>query len=125
MLRRVTRHFAFPLGVMIALMAATLLPLCGAIFGCGCDMVHGAGRCNIHNASGPHCPWCSGGGVIFGIDFVIILGAVTGSMALVRRRWGRGIGLALTMGCFTYLATAGVVGWATARVVGYPLRWGF
>lgn len=39
--------------------------LCATIFQCGCQSVWGdADRfCNIHNAHGRHCPWCSFGNV--------------------------------------------------------------
>jgi hypothetical protein len=36
------------------------IDFCGAVFQCGCrPLWAGADAfCNIHHASGPHCPWC-------------------------------------------------------------------
>lgn len=45
---------------------------CGVVFQCGCRSLWNgiATYCNIHAASGPHCPWCEhpvlGGGIAFG-----------------------------------------------------------
>jgi hypothetical protein len=39
--------------------------VCDLFYQCGCDAwwAGAAAHCNIHNASGPHCPWCLDGGV--------------------------------------------------------------
>lgn len=36
-------------------------PFCGVIFRCGCTWPWAGGwsNCNVHNASGPKCPWCN------------------------------------------------------------------
>jgi len=45
---------------------------CAVVFQCGCRSLWDgvAAFCNIHNAVGPHCPWCehplAGGGIAFG-----------------------------------------------------------
>lgn len=35
-------------------------PVCDALFRCGCTWNWDGGwaACNVHNAEGPHCPWC-------------------------------------------------------------------
>ena len=37
------------------------LPACGLLFRCGCSFPWSGGvaGCNIHNLSGPKCPWCN------------------------------------------------------------------
>jgi hypothetical protein len=37
-----------------------LYPLCAILHRCGCvgPWSGGAALCNVHQASGPHCPWC-------------------------------------------------------------------
>jgi hypothetical protein len=36
-------------------------PYCGEMFQCGCtwNFAGGWSRCNVHNAEGPHCPFCA------------------------------------------------------------------
>ena len=48
------------LAVAVAATALTLLPVCNALFDCGCTwpMWGGADHCNIHHPSPPHCPLC-------------------------------------------------------------------
>ena len=43
------------------------ISFCGWLFGCGCQYLWGAGadHCNIKNHHGPHCPWCTHGGIGF------------------------------------------------------------
>ena len=49
---------------------------CDLFYQCGCEAWWNAAatHCNIHNASGPHCPWCLDGGirgyVVFGLVLV-------------------------------------------------------
>ena len=59
--------------VLAALTSSILfLSFCDLVYACGCEALwRGAAEdCNIHNAAGPHCPWCSfgilGGGFIWG-----------------------------------------------------------
>jgi hypothetical protein len=51
--------------------------LCGQIFRCGCTwtLAGGAVNCNIHNPTGPHCPWCVGSYVLWPKEatFTVIL----------------------------------------------------
>lgn len=66
-------------------------PWCGALFGCGCtwNWAGGVRFCDIHQAMGPHCPWCSHGA--FGFD-VVAAGSIVLMQALTitwleRRQW--------------------------------------
>ena len=80
------------LGIFI--LSATLtsvffIQFCATIFQCGCQSLFGdADRyCNIHNAHGKHCPWCS-----FGYTgYAFVYGGMIASQALsafVPVRWG-------------------------------------
>jgi hypothetical protein len=52
------------LAAAIALAAAAVLflPLCDAVFDCGCTwpLLGGATHCNMHAPAPPHCPLCRG-----------------------------------------------------------------
>src|SRR5262245_41970236 len=45
---------------MLAAVAVTLMPLCHVLHRCGCVAPWAGGdeACNIHDQSGPQCPWC-------------------------------------------------------------------
>lgn len=51
-------RLAFPAVLLVGL--ALVLPLCDWLHLCGCReaWAGGATKCNVHEASGPHCPWC-------------------------------------------------------------------
>lgn len=52
---------------LVAAAFASLLFInaCDLFYQCGCEAWWGAAamHCNIHNASGPRCPWCLDGGI--------------------------------------------------------------
>jgi hypothetical protein len=121
---RPARSFWIALGVMLAVMAVTLLPLCGSLFGCGCTMMHGAAHCNIHHAAGPHCPWCAGAGPVVLLNFIVIAAGTAASIWIVQRWRGPGIMVGLVGGVIGYLASASLAGLATALAMGYPIWWG-
>lgn len=60
----------FVAGLVIA--GASFLDFCDLVYACGCRAawLGAATACNIHEATGPHCPWCSygfiGGAIPFG-----------------------------------------------------------
>jgi hypothetical protein len=120
----------FPAGFAAAAMVVALaiagsaMPLCGAMFGCGCSAL-GTGHCNIHTPGVPHCPWCAvhkgiGAGVFMGMLLAGIAGAY-GGVGLVRRgRVFAGVGL----GLFAYLVLASLTGLILAITMKYPLWWG-
>lgn len=56
-------------------------PVCNFIFKCGCRVEWDGGwaTCNIHNATGPRCPWCASTAPLsWTTDYlVIVLAAAT------------------------------------------------
>ena len=81
-----------PLGLFLALAAVTgvaLLPLCGVLHRCGCRAPWAGGErlCNVHNASGPHCPWCEHR-VLGGLATAGTIGGQGLAFLLMRRRGG-------------------------------------
>jgi hypothetical protein len=108
--------------LMLGVIAATALPLCGQMFRCGCTFA-GAAHCNIHHALPPHCPWCVQSHKAFLLSFLAILPATTG--VLYAAAWSRkSVVIAMLLGAATYLATAGAAGWITAKALGYPTWFG-
>ena len=71
---------------------------CGLFYQCGCEAwwAGGSAHCNIHNAAGPHCPWCLDGGARGGIVYGLVL-AVQAVIAFRRGKagWLKRLGLAL------------------------------
>jgi len=69
-MKRVTFWIAF------AVTSVFFVDWCGVVFQCGCRSLWNgiATYCNIHEASGPHCPWCehalAGGAVAFAAALV-------------------------------------------------------
>lgn len=64
------------LTVGIAFTAVFSINWCHMIYQCGCTFywAGGAAQCNIHHATGPHCPWCSDatyGGIAFAFTLVV------------------------------------------------------
>jgi hypothetical protein len=57
---------------VFAFTAALAINFCGTIFQCGCQSMWqaSAAHCNIHNKTGPHCPWCTHGGIGFVVSMV-------------------------------------------------------
>ncbi len=47
-----------PFLAVAALTAILLGPVCGLLHRCGCTAWGGEAGCNVHQAQGPHCPWC-------------------------------------------------------------------
>ena len=76
-----------PLLLVLASTATLHLPLCGALFRCGCvtPWTGGSDHCNIHAAQGPHCPWCAHTGVGTA-GFALTLASPVAAYVLVRRR---------------------------------------
>jgi hypothetical protein len=85
-----TRRLAV-LAIALAATAFTLLPVCNAVFDCGCTwpMVGGADHCNIHNPAPPHCPLCTNwvlGALGAATLFVTYAGALSVALAVVAPR---------------------------------------
>jgi hypothetical protein len=119
-----TRPLLISLAVTIAVISATALPLCGAMFRCGCSLAHASSACNIHHAMGPHCPWCVKRGKAFACSFAFVLPASIVSLcAVVRRR--RSIWAASSVGIISYLLLGALCGLVTAKVMHYPTWFGW
>jgi len=60
-LPRLRADDAIALLVTAALTSLLLLPLCDVLHRCGCraSFLGGRTHCNVHQASGPRCPWCA------------------------------------------------------------------
>jgi len=109
----------------LAVIAATGLPLCGAMFRCGCSVTGGSSHCNMHHADGsPHCPWCAAFGLAPALTFLAVL-PVVGACVHVAERRGRSIPLAVGVGLAAYAPLVTTAGWVTAKAMGYPTWFGW
>ena len=63
--------------ISAGLTGATLIDFCNAVYACGCQSFWAASgaHCNIHNATGKHCPFCTHGGAGFVFAGLLIFGA--------------------------------------------------
>jgi hypothetical protein len=93
--------------------ATTLINYCDLVFQCGCRFLWAgaADSCNIHSATGPHCPWCAHGGYAAYAAFGLIL-AAQGAIA-----WGGFAGNLLNR-LFWALLAYPLIGGAVALVSG-------
>jgi len=119
-MRAALKRFWVAYAVVFVLLAASVLPLCGLMFSCGCTILTGDRDCNMHHASGPHCPWCTGGLLVqighFGaILWASVLGTVMGA------RGGR-VWKGIAGGCAGFLVVTLVGGLGVCWITGYP-RW--
>jgi hypothetical protein len=111
--RAVERHA----GLLVALLGAILAhPVCNFTFRCGCELFLLARRCNIHQARGPHCPWCAHP-PLFLLAAACAGAAALGSMHLSRRLLGRRALSTVGAGLSALLFTAVVVGRMTSFVL--------
>jgi hypothetical protein len=100
----------------IGLTSVFYIDLCDLIFRCGCDHLWAGAdaRCNIHNADGRHCPFCSFGWAGYGITY----GGIVAPQALLAfrpKRWTLWRRLAAAVLAFPLIGglQALVLGWAT------------
>jgi hypothetical protein len=51
------------LAVVLLLTSVAYMPVCNAVFGCGCTWpwLGGVAHCNVRNPAPPHCPVCQAG----------------------------------------------------------------
>ena len=61
----------------VALTGATLIDFCNAVYACGCKSFWSGAdeHCNIHHATGKHCPFCTHGGIGFVFTALLIFSA--------------------------------------------------
>lgn len=97
-----------------ALTCAFIIDFCGLVYSCGCQSWWKAGsqQCNIHNASGKHCPWCTHGGSGFVAGGLGVFVA-QGWLSFRPRRWSWPKRLAASLAAFP------VIGGIAAVIVGY------
>jgi len=109
-----------PLLLALALTATLHLPLCGALFRCGCvtPWTGGSDHCNIHAAHGPHCPWCAHPGV-GSAGFGLTLASPVAAYVLVRRR-GASLSTATLAAVAAVPLAALLAGAATWLATDYP-----
>lgn len=117
------RTFWTTLPIVLAIMSATALPLCGQMFRCGCSFAHGSAMCNIHHQTMPHCPWCQKSGTAFAASFLAVI-PITGGTIFVLARRRKSIWLCSLAGTSAYLISAIAAGWVTAKVMGYATWFG-
>ena len=78
------------LAVFLAVAAGTgvfFTPLCAVLHRCGCraSWDGGESHCNVHDAQGPHCPWCEHPG-LGGLAAAGTIGGQAMAFLWVRRR---------------------------------------
>ena len=104
---------------VVALCAAAIAhPICNWFFRCGCGWL-GPQHCNIHQAAGPHCPWCVGRWRFVAVGAVWLAGAWLG-MRVARTLAGRRAVTTIAFGFIGLALAALASGWLTARLTGYP-----
>lgn len=101
------------LGVF-AFTALLAINFCGTLFQCGCQSAWSAAaaHCNIHQAHGPHCPWCTHGGAGFVAGMVPVF--LVQAWAVFRPgTWGYLTRLAVALVAFPVVGgvLGGTVGW--------------
>jgi len=112
----------FLLGAVAIVSASVLMPpVCHLLFKCGCSWLWttAAAHCNVHNATPPHCPWCSHGALGYYLPYA---GFIVGQFlagALILRATGHLV-LALLVTVAAILPVGYVMGILTLRLVQYP-----
>src|SRR2546421_227402 len=120
-----SRRFLLSLGLLFVLSLATVLPMCHALFRCGCTIAHGERDCNTHVRGGPHCPWCEGGAKAFLPGYTVAMIAAALALAAAQRRWDRSLWPALLCGCAAYLLITLLAALITAKLMHYPIWLGW
>ena len=111
--------------VVVVFSFATMSPLCGQMFNCGCTLFEGMQHCNVHNIEKPHCPWCNYGFFFFAGQLGLVLTG-TGFIIWTTLNWIRPVfWLGLLAGLIGYLLLSSLVGLGTVLYVDYPSFYGF
>ena len=115
---------AWVVGLSVVLLTAVLLHnVCDLFYDCGCTWLWAGGdaHCNIHEANGPHCPWCANGlGGLVTVLGLTTLAEMLGAWGPRRPFWARLVG-SVFAGALTLLA----LGILFALHDGYPTFLGF
>ncbi len=109
-----SRNLAFAVVALPA--AAGAHPICNWLFRCGCGWFTAA-ACNVHHATGPHCPWCTTRWA-FPVVIATWLIAAAISIRIVERKQSLPLSvLAGALGACTAMLASGAV---SAWISGYP-----
>jgi hypothetical protein len=124
---RLPRHFWAVAAIVWVATAVIMLPMCGAMFSCGCTLLTAAKYCNIHNPVGPHCPWCQSHAWA-AVVFVAMLAAgglgVWGGLARWRLQGWRRLLAGIGLGVGTAFVLGSLCGLIMAVALDYPTWWG-
>ena len=107
--------------------SALTLPMCGAMFSCGCSLMTAAKYCNIHQPAVPHCPWCvshTWGAVSFVAMLIAGSLGVLGGLARWRLHGWRRMLSGIALGLTAALIVGSLAGLTLAVSFGYPTWWG-
>ena len=102
---------------------ATVLPLCGLMFRCGCTLRSGEKYCNVHERFTPHCPWCEGGAKAFLPGYALATASAGAVAAAILRRRGSPW-RALLISLLVYFPLMALGGLIAAKAMHYPMWFG-
>jgi hypothetical protein len=109
--------------VLLVVSVGTVLPLCDAMFRCGCSVRRGETQCNVHVRGVPHCPWCEGGAKAFLPGYAAAMAAAGATLAgTTSRRKTAWVGAVAALG--VYLLVVSLAALVTAKVMHYPYWFG-
>lgn len=95
--------------------------VCALVYDCGClSLWEGASAaCNIHEASGPHCPWCEhplAGGAI------ALLGTMAVQLGVLLSPGSATIAVRFVLSLLAFPIASGTIGWVQGLLFNY---WGY
>ncbi len=106
-----SRQRAMAFAVVAVGAGVLFVDACGLVFDCGCTSLWAGGSalCNVHSATGPHCPWCAhpvaGATALFGVVFAQA-GLIYGPLPVGFRSFGLRGRFVAAMLAFPVVATA-------------------
>lgn len=115
-----TRQRWAVLAIAATMTGVFFVNLCDLVFACGCASLWqgGAASCNIHHATGPHCPWC---GNPFTAGATAFLGVVATQVWVALGPLAMNLGVRLTVAVLAFPLVGGLLGWLQGTWYGY---WG-
>jgi hypothetical protein len=109
--------------ITIAVTAVFLLPFCGVMYQCGCTFLWSgaADQCNIHEAAGPHCPWCvKRNPALMALPFLVIFAGQGFSMYHFKKKYKFGVLELIVVGLLVFLILGVLNGYAFKLMDSYP-----
>lgn len=100
--------------ICFAVTSVLFINFCNLVFDCGCTWLWAGAdaKCNIHQAHGKHCPWCSHGMIGYGVIFsAVLLPQILVTWKLPRGGWLIRTAAGLATFPVSGIAVALVVGW--------------